>query len=204
MIVIGETALFAQEQGTGPTEETSRAFLPKDAVKFQPASPETGDKLSLIIKMSEQISSVEVRWSINGDQFDTVHYDGSAESVELNKAIKSGDVIEVEVIPYDLSGTPGGTVQKKVVCRKAPPILKLLHQKVDKDTYSAMVEVKDPEDQPVSVSVEGPPGMTIDNNGAITWKITEKTTGKFDVKVTAKDNAGGSAVLNYSFRISRK
>ena len=46
--------------------------------------------------------------------------------------------------------------------------------------------------------------MTIDNNGAITWKITESTTGKFDVKVTATDNVGGRAVLDYSFRISRK
>jgi hypothetical protein len=203
-ILMGQIGLFAQEPETQSPESAPPVFLSKDAVRFQPANPETGDKLALIIKMSEQIPSVEVRWSVNGDHFDTVHYDGSTESVELNKPIKSGDEIEVEVIPYDLSGTPGSPVKKKVVCRKAPPTLKLLRQKVDKDTYSAAVEAKDPEDQPLSLSLEGPPGMSIDNNGAITWKITESTTGKFDVKVTATDTAGGKAVLDYSFRISRK
>ncbi len=204
LILVGKTALFAQEQGTQSPPEPSPVLLTKDSVKFQPASPETGDKLALIIKMTEEISSADVRWSVNGDHYDTVQYDGSGEPVELNRAIKSGDIIEVEVIPYDLSGTPGRTIQKKVVCRKAPPTLKLVDQKVERDTYSATVEVKDPEDQPVSVSLEGPPGMTIDNNGAITWKITEKTTGKFEVKVTATDKLGGKAVLNYSFRIGRK
>ena len=204
LILMGQTGSFAQEPVTQSPAEVSPVLLSKDAVKFQPASPETGDKLALLVKMTEQTSSAEVRWSINGDHFDTVHYDGSGESVGLNKSIKSGDVIEVEVIPYDMSGTPGRTVQKKVVCRKAPPTLKLVTQKIEKDTYSAIIEVKDPEDQPVSVSLEGPPGMTIDNNGAVTWKITEKTTGKFDVKVTAADNVGGKAVLNYSFKISRK
>ncbi len=204
LILMGQTGLFAQEPVTQSPAEVSPILLPRDAVKFQPASPETGDKLALVVKMSEKISSAEIRWSVNGDHHDTVYDDGSGESVELDKAIKSGDVIEVEVIPYDMSGTPGRTVQKKVVCRKAPPTLKLVHQKVEKDTYSALVEVKDPEDQPVSLSIEGPPGMTIDNSGAITWKITEKTTGKFDVQVTGADNAGGKATLNYSFRISRK
>jgi len=204
LILMGQIGLFAQEPTTQSPESATPVFLPKDAVRFQPANPETGDKLALIIKMTEQIPSVEVRWSVNGDHFDTVHYDGSGESVELNRPIKSGDEIEAEVIPYDLSGTPGMAVQKKVVCRKAPPTLKLVRQKIEKDTYTAVIEVKDPEDQPVSLAIEGPPGMTIDNNGAITWKITEKTTGKYDVKVTGTDNVGGRAVLSYSFRISRQ
>ncbi len=178
-------------------------MLLKDAVKFHPASPETGDKLTVQIKMTEQMSSAEVRWSVNGEESETANYDGSAESVELNKAIKSGDVIEVEVIPYSMSGVAGRPIQKKVTCRKAPPTLKLVDQKVEKNIYSARVEVKDPEDQPVTLSIEGPAGMTIDNSGAITWKLTDKTSGKFDVKVTAVDQAGGKAVLTYSFRITR-
>ncbi len=203
-ILMGQIGLFAQESTTQSPESASPVLLPKDAVRFQPANPETGDKIALIIKMTEQISSAEVRWSINGDDFDTMNYDGSGESVELNKPIKSGDVIEVEVIPYDISGTPGRTIQKKVVCRKAPPTLKLLRQKIDKDTYSAAIEAKDPEDQPISLSIEGPPGMTIDNNGAITWKINGKTTGKFEVKVTATDNAGDKAILSYCFQDKQK
>jgi hypothetical protein len=204
LLLMGQTGLFAQEPIPQSPGGSQPVLLSKDAVKFQPASPETGDKLTVQIKMSEQVSSAELRWSINGEHFDTVFYDGAAGSVELNKAIKSGDVIEVEVIPYDLSGTAGRAIRKKVVCRKGPPTIKLAEQKIEGNVYRAKIEARDPEDQPVSLSVDGPEGMVIDHKGAITWNITEKTTGRFDVKVTAKDKDGGKAVLNYSFRISRK
>ena len=52
------------------------------------------------------------------EHFDTMNYDGSGESVELNKPIKSGDVIEVEVTPYDLSGTPGRSIKKRLSAGK--------------------------------------------------------------------------------------
>lgn len=204
LLLLGQTGLFAQAPITQSPADAPPVLLSKDAVKFQPASPETNDKLTVQIKMSEQVASAEVRWSINGEHFDTIFYDGATESVELDKAIKSEDVIEVEVIPYDMSGVAGRPIRKKVVCRKAPPTIKLAEQKIEGNVYRAKIEARDPEDEPVSLSVDGPEGMVIDHKGAITWNITEKTTGKFDVKVTAKDKAGGKAVLNYSFKISRK
>jgi hypothetical protein len=203
LILMGQTGLFAQESVTQSPAEVSPILLKKDSVQFDPASPETGDKLGVKIKMTGEISSAEVRWIVNGEEVETAQYHGS-EAVELNRPIKSGDVIEIEVVPYDLSGTQGASVQKKVVCRKAPPTLKLVQQKIEKNTYTARVEAKDAEDGPITLSLEGPPGMTIDDNGGITWQITEKTSGRFDVKVTATDKSGGKAVLDYSFRITRK
>jgi len=201
---IGQTGLFAQTPDPETPEDAPPILFGKDSVNFHPAAPETGDKLRVRIKMSEEAASAEVRWSINGDHFDTVFYDGGAEPVELNKAIKSGDVIEVAVIPYDTSGIAGRPINKKVVCRKAPPTLKLAEQKIDGNVYRAKIEAQDPEDEPVFLTVTGPEGMVIDQKGAITWKFGEKTSGKFDVKVTAKDKAGGRAELSYSFRISRR
>ena len=204
LLLMGQTALFAQEPIDQSPADARPVLLSKNAVKFHPAFPETGDKLTVQIKMSEKVASADVRWSINGEHLETVFYDGSAGPVELNKAIKSGDVIEVEVIPHDLSGVVGKPIYKKVVCRKAPPTIKLAEQKIEGNVYRAKIEARDAEGEPVSLSLDGPKGMVIDHKGAITWNITEKTTGRFDVKVTAKDKAGGKAVLNYSFRISRK
>ena len=204
LFFMGQTGLFAQESISETPAEDQPVLLANDGVIFRPATPETGDKLSVQIKMSEQASSAEVRWSINGDLFDTVFHDGGAEPVELNKAIKSGDVIEVAVIPFNTSGVAGRPIHKKVVCRKAPPTLKLTEQKIQGSVYRAKIEARDPEDEPVSLSVNGPEGMVIDDKGAITWKFEEKTSGKFDVKVTAKDKAGGQTELTYSFRISRR
>ncbi|HTY26214.1 MAG TPA: putative Ig domain-containing protein [Desulfomonilaceae bacterium] len=204
LLCAGHTALFAQSMSPEPAGDTPPILLRYDAVTFQPASPQTGEKLTLRIQTNEQLASAEVRWSVNGNPVETSLFDGSSESVELNTPLKSGDVIEVEVIPSSTSGIEGRTIQKKTVCRKAPPTLKLVEQKIEGNTYSARIEAKDPEDQPVALSIEGPPGMAIDDKGAITWKLTEKTSGKFDVKVTGKDKEGGKAELTYSFRVSRK
>jgi hypothetical protein len=204
VLLLVQTGLFAQTQGTEPPAEGPPILLNQNSVKFHPAAPETGDKLTLQIKMGEQVASAEVRWTINGDHFNTVFFDGSTESLELNRAIKGGDVIEVEVAPYDNSGTAGIPISKKVVCRKAAPSLKLAEQKIDGNTYRAKVEAKDPEGEPLTLSIEGPQGIAIDQKGAITWKFNEKATGKFDIKVTAKDKTGNLAELSYSFRISRR
>jgi hypothetical protein len=201
---MGQTVLFAQtptpeSPGVGPP-----ILLTKNSIKFHPAAPETGDKLTLQIKMNERVASAEIRWSVNGDPLETVLYDGSAESVGLNKEIKSGDVIQAEVIPYDMVGAAGIPISKKVICRKAPPTMKLVEQKIDGNVYSAKVEAKDPEGEPLTLTVTGPQGMVIDQKGAISWKFSQTTSGKFDVKVTAKDKTGGRAELAYSFRISRR
>lgn len=204
LFLIGETGLFAQTPAPESPVDKPPILFGKDSVKFHPAAPETGDKLTLRIKMNEQTASAEIRWSINGEHFDTMFYDGAAESVELNKAIKSGDVIEAELIPYDMSGVAGVPIKKKVVCRKAPPTLRFAGQKIDGNIYRAKVEAKDTEGEPVTLSIDGPDGMVINQQGAITWKFGEKTSGKFEVKVTAKDKTGGQTQLSYSFRISRR
>jgi len=204
LLFMAQSGLCDQEPIPESPADERPVLLANDAVKFQPAAPETNDKLTVQIRTNEQISSADVIWSINGEQLDTMFYDGGAGSVELKKAIKSGDVIEVQVIPYDMSGTAGKPINKKVVCRKAPPTLKLTEQKIQGNVYRAKIEAQDPEGAPVFLTVAGPAGMVIDEKGAITWKLTEKTAGKFDVKVTAQDTTGGRVELAYSFQISRR
>jgi hypothetical protein len=198
------TASYGQIGAVEPSGESVPVLLKSDALSFQPAMPETGDKLSLKIKKSDNVSSAEVTWSINGEYVETSQYDGIAESVPLQAKIKGGDMIEVAVKPFHPSGVAGQPVTRKVTCRKPAPTLKLTDQRIEGNLYTAKVVATDPEGGPLTLSVAGPPGMAIDPKGTITWKMTETTSGNFNVKVTAKDEAGSQAELTYSFRVTRR
>ncbi len=196
---------FGQVETDEPAQPAAPPIVLKpDAVVFQPSSPGTGDKLSLKIKKSDDLASAEVKWSINGEYIETSHYDGFVESIPLNAKIKAGDVIEAVVTPRSLSGVEGQPVLKKVTCRRPAPVLKVADQKIEGNLYTAKVVATDLEGGPLTLSLSGPPGMVMDSKGTITWKMSENTSGDFNVKVTAKDQAGGQSELTYSFRITRR
>lgn len=198
------TASYGQIGAVEPSRETAPALLKSDALSFHPAMPETGDQLSLKIKKDDNVASAEVKWSINNEYVETSHYDGIAESVPLHAKIKSGDVIEVVVTPFHTSGVAGKPVSRKVGCRKPAPTLKLAEQKIEGNLYIAKVIASDEDGSPLTLSVSGPPGMAIDPAGTITWKMSETTSGSFNIKVIAKDKTGSQAELTYSFRVTRR
>lgn len=198
------TASYGQIGATDDSREAAPVLLKPDALSFQPAMPETGDKLSLKIKKDDNVASADVKWSINDEYVETSHYDGIAESVPLQAKIKSGDVIEAVVTPFHPSGVEGKPVSRKIGCRKPAPTLKLADQKIEGNLYTAKVIATDAEGAPLTLSVSGPPGMVIDPKGTITWKMSETTSGSFNIKVTAKDQAGSQAELAYSFRVTRR
>jgi hypothetical protein len=191
----GEAAV-AQDEATQP----GVPFVSN--ASFDPPMPETGAKLKLHLKL-ESAARAEVRWSINGEEVETLDYDGLAGLVSLSKPIRAEDRIGVTVIPFDASGTPGTELKKTVVCGNAPPMLRVANQNLSGDTYTAKIEAKDPENDAVTLSLEGPPGMRIDQKGNVAWKIGPGTSGSFTVVVTGKDDKGGQGVLTYSIGIRR-
>ena len=194
----GAAVAFGQTEEE-PTPEPARIT----DLRFDPERPETGAHLRLMIKMTGTVRA-EVRWSLNGEEVELADYDGLSGFVDFNKPISSGDKIEVAVTPFDFSQAPGDMASKEVVCGNAPPTLKLVKQELTGYNYHARVEATDPEKGPVTLSVEGPPGMRIDQKGNVTWNIgTQTSTGHFQVKVTAKDQEGATAILTYSIEIGR-
>jgi hypothetical protein len=184
-------------------DEASQPGVPfVSNASFDPPLPETGSKLKLRLKL-ESAARAEVRWSINGEEVETLDYDGLAGFVPLGKPIKAEDRISVTVIPFDASGSTGNELKKTVVCGNAPPLLRVANQNLTRDTYTAKIEARDPENDPVTLSLEGPPGMLIDQKGNVTWKIGPTTSGSFTVVVTGKDEKGGQGVLTYSIGIRR-
>lgn len=202
IVCIVFAAFWAGEVSFGQSEEEP---APEPAritdLRFDPERPETGAHLRVAIKMAGTVRA-EVRWSLNGEEVELADYDGLSGFVDFTKPIKSGDKIEVSVTPFDFSQAPGPTASKEIVCGNAPPSLKLVKQELTGYNYHALVEAKDPENEPVVLSLEGPPGMRIDQKGNLNWNIGTQS-GHFQVKVTAKDQEGATAILSYSIEIGR-
>lgn len=171
-------------------------------IRFDPSRPETGDKIKLFLKLHNAVRA-ELRWAVNDEEVELSDYDGVSDHVVFEKPLKSGDTLTVSITPFNDLGEKGKAVEKSLKCINSPPILKLAKQNLKGQTYMAKIEIEDPEEKPVELTVEGPEGMTIDQKGNIKWKMKRDTQGKFPVKVTGKDEEGARAVLTYTVRIRR-
>lgn len=185
---------------TVEAEEAKSAKPTVTDVVFDPANPQTGDKLKVRMKLHHAVRA-EVKWSVNGEEAGMSDYDGFADGVEFSGTLKTGDKITAKVTPFNDMGEAGATVEKQVRCTKAPPTLKLVSQKVAGTVYKAKVDVSDPDKGSVTLTVEGPKGMQIDNDGNISWEMGKTKSGKWPIKVVGKDSAGAKVILTWTLRI---
>jgi len=118
--------------------------------------------------------------------------------------LKAGDRIRAVVTPYDFTGDPGRALTQEVRVANASPNVELRDQKITQNVYSAQVKASDPDGDAVSLNLlEGPKGMALEKDGAISWKIPENADGRFEVRISATDGRGGETVLSYSFGLKR-
>lgn len=200
-LVFVSSAAHAQ---VAPTMSEAQPVPTIAAVSFEPYRPVTGDRLKLEVKLGENALRAEVQWSVNGEEVQLSDVDEFDQRVELDRIVRAGDRIKVAVTPFDAEGVPGKTGSKTILVGNAGPVVKLGEQKIVGDTYRVRLEVIDPEGEEVSLKLkQGPPGMKINPDGLITWKFGKDTSGKFDVKVSARDKRGAEAVIMYTFTIRR-
>ena len=171
-------------------------------LRFEPAQPETGEEVKLFLKLNNAIRA-ELRWSVNDREVELTDYNGVDDHVVFKKSLKAGDTLKVSITPYSDMGDEGTSVEKTLTISNSPPLLKLLKQELKGLTYTARVEIEDPENKTVTLSLEGPEGMKIDQKGNIKWKMKRGTKGKFPIRVIAKDEEGAQAVLSYNVTIRR-
>jgi hypothetical protein len=122
----------------------------------------------------------------------------------LDRPIKEGDFIEVEVTPTD-GFNEGKPILHVVHVGNAPPTVSLVSQNISSDgQYEARLKASDPEKDSVEFSLKnGPPGMTVDlEEGVIRWSVQPKTEGDFGVEVSVKDSTGFETMLSYQVQIS--
>jgi hypothetical protein len=164
-------------------------------VSFDPVSPATGDSLRAVVQADSQaLNGLRYQWKVDGE---TVQ-DGTEDT--LSHPLKRDDFVELNVIPPE-----GAMRSNSVFVRNAPPKIHLKGQQIDKDgTYTAQLEVKDPQSDPVTLTLKnGPPGMEIDeSSSAIRWKVPSDANGAYGVEVSARNPQGDETLLSFQVRIA--
>jgi len=200
-IVATASLAHAQQAVLDPRSDAAGQTV---SIEFEPPQPRTGDDLKLKVRVGGSALRAEVQWSVNGEQVTLSDCNEATPEAALGVAVKDGDRVAVVATPFNAENVAGRPVGKNVTIGNSPPHMKLVEQKIAGGVYTAKVEATDPEGEQVSLTLQqGPRGMSLDPNGNITWKFGQGTTGKFDVKVSAKDPLGGEALLSYSFSIRR-
>ncbi|MEW6532612.1 MAG: Ig domain-containing protein [Thermodesulfobacteriota bacterium] len=196
LLVQSHVLYAAAQQGASPPAPLE--------MQFEPARPQTGDSLKLKVSLAQETSRAQVEWFVNDENVLTTDATGQEPLVELGVPLKAGDRIRAVVTPYDFAGDAGRALTQEVRVANASPHMELLDQKITQNVYSARIKATDPDGDPVSLNlVEGPKGMTIEKDGAISWKIPENTDGRFEVRISATDGKGGETVLSYSFGLKK-
>jgi Putative Ig domain len=191
LLILGVGLVYGADLGESPSGPPTIA-----QAKFTPPNPVSDQPIKLEIKLGGTAIRAEVRWSINNEEVETSDYDGLGKPVELNRKTTAGDKVSAVIIPYDAMSAAGAKMTKKVVVGNAPPVVKVMDEKVEGSTYSAHVQAKDPQGGPITFTINrAPKGLTIDPQGNIKWPISPKISGSFPVQITASDKRGAKTMV---------
>lgn len=69
-------------------------------------------------------------------------------------------------------------------------------------TYTYAAKIADPDDTRHVFTVVGPNGMTVDNQGTVTWAVPNGTAGSFPVTLTVRDEGGKSESQSFSIGVA--
>jgi len=201
----------AQPQETPAVEsQETREVLPEDMppskpqIAFEPARPQGGDRLKLRVRLGERTFWAMVHWKLNGAPKGETRLSRDDKQALFAGKLAGGDVVEATVVPFSSFSVEGEAASTQVKVSKAPPDLKLVSQDISRGVYRAVVKAQDSEGGPISLTLKkAPQGMTISQDGKITWRFDPNTSGRFTVEVSAKDKSGCETVISYSFAMRR-
>jgi len=165
--------------------------------RLLPQTPKSGSRLTVSIKGADadrDVISFRYKWSIN-DAF-------AGEENYLETELKKGDIITVEVTPFDDEG-PGKGVRLRNSVYNSLPVITESVPSFDGKTYVYQITAADPDGDSLTYALkDGPQGMTVDpEKGVITWQVPPGDTESRDVVVSVSDNRGGELILPINVKI---
>lgn len=159
--------------------------------RLLPQTPKSGSRLTIAVKAGDadhDAISFRYKWSLN-DVF-------AGEENYLETELKKGDIITVEVTPFDDEGPGKGVRLKKSVYNSLPVITESVPS-FDGKTYVYQITAADPDGDSLTYTLkDGPQGMTVDpEKGVITWQVPPGDTESRDVVISVSDGRGGELIL---------
>ena len=166
-----------------------RNTLPRvSSLTIQPFPARIGDELVpkiQVIDPDEDEVTLFYRWKLNG----TVVVEGDPQPLSLTEAHR-GDIVELEVIPQDATGSGKPFVSKKITVANSPPrITSTPSNTIQNSLYFYPVTAYDPDGDDLTFGLHNPPDkMTIDpTSGELQWFLTPDVTGRHTITVTVSD-----------------
>lgn len=197
--------------GNKQRELTSPAVVIQDtppvigSISLQPLYPTVASIMQVTVRASDADGdpvSLSYAWYVNnvsvadqtGDLFSCSSY-------------KHGDVIHVVVTPSDGEQNGSPVTSSFISLQDTPPVI--ISQPpvaVTGTTYTYKVEARDIDNDPLTYTLKSAPsGMTIDNDGTITWELPAAAQAvQTNVKIVVKDGHGGEATQSFPVTFGRK
>ncbi|MBM4136346.1 MAG: hypothetical protein FJ241_05865 [Nitrospira sp.] len=124
----------------------------------------------------------------------------------LQGPFKRDDKISVKITPYDGTDYGQPITLATHIYNSPPNALRDGIEKFENNIYSYQVKATDPDGDTLTYDLKkAPAGMVIDKtSGLITWKITEKESGKYPVTIEISDGHGGRVLYNFDVTVRLK
>ena len=159
-------------------------------VRFLPEVFKQGDTLSVGMSATDTDGdgvTFTCEWTRNGEP--------AGSGTHLAGPLKRGDKITVKITPFD--GEAYGTAKTlvKEIANMPPMITDDRKFNFDGSVWTSQIKASDPDGDALTYTLrEAPQGMTIAQNGLITWRVPADFKGKVPATVSVTDGHGGEAV----------
>jgi hypothetical protein len=185
------SASASVKEGSGGQSEQQTRSNPPSVVKarLQIENRGTADIIKVIAEEKGKDGNAitfKYEWMKNGEP------KGEGDSLS---DFKRGDKIAVKITPFDGEkyGLPRTLTLE--VANTNPRIAEHNEIKFDGKIFSYQVKAFDPDGDALTYTLkEAPQGMTITQNGLITWNVPPDFNGKTPVTISVTDGHGGEAV----------
>lgn len=135
------------------------------------------------------------RWYLNGK------FVSDRDILDIEK--KRGDIITVEITPYD-NEIEGKIVKLETRVFNSVPVVSESTPLFEDNIYRYQVVATDPDGDTLTYKLQDAPrGMSIDpTKGIVTWKVDSSYKGEIEYKILISDNHGGEVLIPVTVEIS--
>ena len=171
-------------------------------ITFEPKQPLAGDKIQVKVDALDP-DHEDLRFTFKWWRNDKPEAEGYNDTLDTAGFVR-GDVIVVAVTPMDQAGKGKEFFsQPYTLPNGVPRFMAAGTPAITGQHYEQTVKAVDPENDPLTFSLESaPPGMVINQKtGHITWTIPPGARGTYKVKVVVKDDHEGWASQEMDFAL---
>ncbi len=179
--------------------------IKKIEIEVVDGNPRNGFRVHVVAEDPEgdDISYI-YQWKLNGEDI----IGATEKYLPWQENFKKGDIISVEVIPYDEYAEGIWKAEGLFKIPNSPPVINVPQKgsiSTSTGKLSYKIEAYDPDGDPITLSLRNAPeGMTINpDTGEISWTFSEENTGDYKIEIVVTDSEGAATIKYMYFSIGK-